>query len=637
MKKQIGITLLALIITIIILLLLAGVALSAITGENNMFKNAMNTVEQYNQEQIKETIEMSIIEKQLEENREVSLDEIIDKLIEKGITTENNSDREIGTVVTEEGYLVTIQEKEEGGWKVTIGDKGTAKIKLNITTTPEMLTSKVTIKLEGQLIGAGLKELNMPDGSKREYKTGITRIEEIYEVMQNGTYKFKLIGNDRQEIEKEVIVNNIVQGIIAINPSTSKWTKENIKIEVIYPEGTEELIREISKDNGKTWHNYIEPIEISENTIVKARLRNKEETIKTATLSITNIDKTNPTVTATSGTETIEEGTSNNISSYFTYLANGLAEITSVTYTDTSNENEIVTNTNTLAVGTHIIKCTVTKETGAVAEATKIIIIESAGINAEEIANNPSIYYGKEITNYTTPKGDPNVKWKIFHADESNIYLIASDYIGYNYCPPSSNYNIYKNSEYKLSMDNVYKDYKGAEDIKDSRIKKWIQKYLDVAPYSTNINMRAVAYVLDYNLWNSYYKNSEYADYAIGAAPVEMFVKSYNKTHPEKQIYCKASTTGYYISWTEGGTSTSISGLNTKESLYVINTASKANAMYLASPIAYGVKYIMGVRYDGLIDQYGYNNGIAGFRPIICLNSNIKLEESNGNYIIITE
>ena len=171
-------------------MLLAGVAINTLTGENNIFNNAINAVEEYNKAQVKEKIEMAIIEKELEEERKVSLDEIIDKLIEKGITTEEQSDREIGTVVTEEGYLATIEEKEEGVWQVIIGEKGTAKIRLNINKEPEGLTSKVTIKIEGKLIGAGLKELNMPDGSKKEYEEGITKIEERYEVRENAAQLF---------------------------------------------------------------------------------------------------------------------------------------------------------------------------------------------------------------------------------------------------------------------------------------------------------------------------------------------------------------------------------------------------------------------------------------------------------------
>ena len=45
-------------------------------------------------------------------------------------------------------------------------------------------------------------------------------------------------------------------------------------------------------------------------------------------------------------------------------------------YTDTSNNNIIVTNTNTLTEGTHTIKCTVTKETEAIASDSVTVVVE---------------------------------------------------------------------------------------------------------------------------------------------------------------------------------------------------------------------------------------------------------------------
>lgn len=53
-KKEKGITLIALIITIIVLLILAGVALATITGNNGIIKNAENAVAQYQNQANKE-------------------------------------------------------------------------------------------------------------------------------------------------------------------------------------------------------------------------------------------------------------------------------------------------------------------------------------------------------------------------------------------------------------------------------------------------------------------------------------------------------------------------------------------------------------------------------------------------------
>ena len=93
---------------------------------------------------------------------------------------------------------------------------------------------------------------------------------------------------------------------------------------------------------------------------------------------------TNPIVTAKQSSITITEGDSNELSNYFTITANGKYGISSIVYADTSNNNEVVTNTNTLASGTHVIKCTATKETGATASATITIVVEERGPKVDE-------------------------------------------------------------------------------------------------------------------------------------------------------------------------------------------------------------------------------------------------------------
>ena len=68
--------------------------------------------------------------------------------------------------------------------------------------------------------------------------------------------------------------------------------------------------------------------------------------------------------------------------------------------------------------------------------------------------NSNSELYGK-VVNYTAPNNAP-VKWKVFHMDSENIYLIADDYISFDYAPESENYTLYKNStDYKLSFNSL--------------------------------------------------------------------------------------------------------------------------------------------------------------------------------------
>ena len=342
-------------------------------------------------------------------------------------------------------------------------------------------------------------------------------------------------------------------------------------------------------------------------------------------------DTNNPIVTATEGEETITEGTSIEISTYFTYSANGTAEITSVEYTDTSNGDTVVTNTNTLTVGTHIIKCTVTKETGAVASATKTIVVGKKG------ALVPASDYGAYVTNYTTPSGDPNVEWRIFYADESNVYLIASDYIHYDYAPTSKNNTLYDNGNgYKLSFDNVYKDYKGSEDITDPRITKWINYVKDYST-ATGYGIQSVAFMLDEARWSAKYANPDYAEYAIGGPTLELWCASYKAAH-DRYIECTYNSTGYQVKWSDstGSPSYGVSGAEDDNDLYYIKSSiDKCSYMWLASPSASRSDFLMNVRYNGYVDSDLYNYIDVGFRPLVCLQSGIPLEkQTDGTYLI---
>ena len=170
---------------------------------------------------------------------------------------------------------------------------------------------------------------------------------------------------------------------ITIRPSTVEWTKEDITVEVTWPSESENGTKQIKVGNNN-WKEYTGAETISENCTVQARFIDSTNQIGgVASLTITNIEKTNPIVTAISDSIAIEEGESNEISKYFICEQNGISPIVSVIYTNISEENKEISNTNILSKGTHTIKCTVTKETGATASVTMKIIVSSLVIASE--------------------------------------------------------------------------------------------------------------------------------------------------------------------------------------------------------------------------------------------------------------
>ena len=263
-----------------------------------------------------------------------------------------------------------------------------------------------------------------------------------------------------------------------------------------------------------------------------------------------------------------------------------------------------------------------------------------------EKANN---YYGKSV-NYTSANGVTG--WKIFYADSSNIYLIADDYVDVAKLPrgtdtsgkPVGNAPANTNTSYPKAapFNNIMDAYStGAARITTDTIKNLNSSFFARSDASTNKNdnMKAVAYMLDTTAWSTFKDSNGKADYAIGGPTLEMLFKSYNQKHPGKNYEAQAtSATGYQLR-VNGGTwknytDSSSDYLDSSDSLYVLPSSKGANAMWLASPSAINTNLVMYVHYDGFVGYNGYSNGGNGFRPLVCLKSNIQLQESGDGFSI---
>ena len=178
--------------------------------------------------------------------------------------------------------------------------------------------------------------------------------------------------------------------------------------------------------------------------------------------------------------------------------------------------------------------------------------ITAAQLYAMTDAEKTAIY-GKYVTNYKPSNGASNdettgTKWKIFHSDGSNIYLIADNYVERAYVPTGKgtdgngeNGTPVGTGSYERGFSLApYADYTDADsdgmvdDIANSSVAaKWLKQYMDSTYKSANTNMKATAYLLDTNMWKGFKDNTSYAQYSIGAPTLELFRDSYNVTHEE--------------------------------------------------------------------------------------------------------
>ena len=95
-----GITLIALVVTIIVLLILAGISIGAISGDNGIIQQAKGAKEDTQRKGIEEQIEIAIIKVEQEKNNP-NMDDIINELIKQDIISdESKVDKETGAITT---------------------------------------------------------------------------------------------------------------------------------------------------------------------------------------------------------------------------------------------------------------------------------------------------------------------------------------------------------------------------------------------------------------------------------------------------------------------------------------------------------------------------------------------------------
>ena len=278
--------------------------------------------------------------------------------------------------------------------------------------------------------------------------------------------------------------------------------------------------------------------------------------------------------------------------------------------------------------------------------------VEPSILNASDIASktDKSKIYGAKVTGYTLPSGTTtDVGWKIFYADNNNIYLIADNYVERENLPYSTNGTTAtknKPNDGRCERDayfiNILGDYAGSSRITDSKLKALNNDYFNTKGFaSTNNNIKSVAYMMDTTAWNSKFKGDK-AEYAIGGPTIELLFKSYNekyKTAYESQAIESSdkSNAGYQIRKTSSDSWTNYvdSMLTTNDLLYVITKTSDAYAYWLASSSANHYNGVMRVGYGGTVNTYYYSNDAYGFRPIVCLKSDVTLQKiSDTEYAI---
>lgn len=243
MKKDVkGITLIALVITIIVLLILAAVSIAMLTGENGLLQKATKAKEENKLAQAKEQINLMLQEYRIERDtgsnksfENFLQDKKNDKKIDGYEKNENYNENSTKLWDIElEGYFFIVDEDP-----LKILSYATTKVRPKASF--EMITNgyvlegnivqfKITIELPEELKDA-VTSVNLPDG--------VTKTDEGYSVSQNGTYEIEVIANkDGVDYKTTLMVNiaNIIERPnIEIPESEIKQSEFVVKVTNSYP------------------------------------------------------------------------------------------------------------------------------------------------------------------------------------------------------------------------------------------------------------------------------------------------------------------------------------------------------------------------------------------------------------------
>ena len=197
LKSKKGITLVALVVTIVVLLILAGVSINAVLGDNGIIKKANQAASVTKEAEVKEAINRTILEFYLTNDYETLEDFLKAKVTEGNIdSVTKNAD---GTLTVKKGeYSVTVENKtNSSGGSSSGGSTG------GETQTPEITIGEAKVVANSDGTGSAITDVASVYLGNTLYITfsysitgGTTTVDKTipYAVTANGTYTFTVTG-----------------------------------------------------------------------------------------------------------------------------------------------------------------------------------------------------------------------------------------------------------------------------------------------------------------------------------------------------------------------------------------------------------------------------------------------------------
>ena len=197
-KEMKGITLIALVITIVVLMILAGVSINTVLGDDGIIQKAKEAAETTRRASAEEEMNRLVLEYQLAKN-----DETLESFLQEKVT-----EGRIDGVTDNGDGTITITKKVEG-------KDYTITVKKPVAPTPSVKVGAIRVVSDSTGAGSSLGEASTRKGTtlyimiESTISGGTTTVspEVPYAVTENGTYKFTVTGTvDGTAYTKEVSV-----------------------------------------------------------------------------------------------------------------------------------------------------------------------------------------------------------------------------------------------------------------------------------------------------------------------------------------------------------------------------------------------------------------------------------------------
>ena len=227
-----GITLISLVITIIILLILAGVTLSLTLGDNGIINQAQNAKEAQEIAAIKEDIQLAILDKEIEKGGEGLTEEELEEILKDyGEIQEDGN-----TIKTDEGYEIDIDEiyKPGAGGGDAATDEELAALLEKIKELEQTVTDLTNTKteLEGTIedLNRQLEEEQGNNSALQEQIENLQgQVDTLNKTIEQQQSTIDSLNTQIAELQKKQSTGNAVAADVLSGKTFSNGTQVGLK------------------------------------------------------------------------------------------------------------------------------------------------------------------------------------------------------------------------------------------------------------------------------------------------------------------------------------------------------------------------------------------------------------------------